>query len=131
MLAEARRRSGEPLIQGDAVRLPLHDRAVDGIWACASLLHIPRSDMPAVLTECSRVLRPHGVLYVTVREGDRERWEDGPYGRRFFAYWRLEDLSSLLVRVGFAVEQTWVQADVGGRSYRWVTALARRLAPTC
>jgi SAM-dependent methyltransferase len=129
MLAEARRRTAAPLLQGDAAQLPLRARAVDGIWACASLLHLPRSDMPSVLAECARVLRVDGVLYVAVQEGDGERWRDGPCGRRFFTYWRLAELSSLAAGAGFVVEEAWVQADPTGRHQRWVKLLARRLAP--
>jgi SAM-dependent methyltransferase len=126
MLAQARRRTQAPLVQGDAGKLPFRDGAVDGIWACASLLHLPRGDLPAALGQCWRVLRPNGVLYLALQEGDGEGWKDGRYGRRFFSFWQLAELSWLLVQLGFALEEAWVEADPGGRPYRWVKALGRR-----
>ncbi|WP_211595047.1 class I SAM-dependent methyltransferase [Paracoccus litorisediminis] len=56
------------------------DRKFDGIWACASLLHIPRSSLPAVLDRLANTLLPTGVIYASIKLGAEERVE----GDRFF-----------------------------------------------
>jgi 2-polyprenyl-3-methyl-5-hydroxy-6-metoxy-1,4-benzoquinol methylase len=52
----------------------------DGIWCCASLLHVPLAKLPGVLDRLWRALRPGGRMYVSFKHGSGER-EHG--GRRF------------------------------------------------
>ena len=51
-----------------------------GIWACASLLHVPFDDLSKILNEIITCLKPNGVLYASFKYGDSEREKDG----RFF-----------------------------------------------
>lgn len=51
-----------------------------GIWACASLLHMPFDDLPKILNDLLSCLRPTGILYASFKYGDNEREKDG----RFF-----------------------------------------------
>jgi len=48
----------------------------DGVWACASLLHVPWQDLPDVLNRLARALRPGGVAYISFQLGKRERVEE-------------------------------------------------------
>jgi hypothetical protein len=52
----------------------------DGIWACASLLHIPSHHLSGVLNRMENALRPSGVLYISFKRG-RGEWHRG--GRYF------------------------------------------------
>ena len=51
-----------------------------GIWACASLLHMPFDDLPKILNDLLSCLRPTGILYASFKYGNSERKKDG----RFF-----------------------------------------------
>ena len=51
----------------------------DGIWACASLLHIKKVDMKRVIDDLLRLLNPKGVLYASWKYGDGERTENEKY----------------------------------------------------
>ena len=51
-----------------------------GVWACASLLHVPFDDLPKILNDLLSCLRPTGVLYASFKYGDSEREKEG----RFF-----------------------------------------------
>ena len=51
-----------------------------GIWACASLLHVPFDDLPKILNDLLSCLRPTGILYASFKYGNRERKKEG----RFF-----------------------------------------------
>ena len=53
-----------------------------GIWACASLLHVPFDDLPKLLNDLIRCLKSDGILYASFKYGDSEREKDG----RFFCY---------------------------------------------
>ncbi|MEB5750759.1 class I SAM-dependent methyltransferase [Leclercia adecarboxylata] len=52
----------------------------DGIWCCASLLHVPAVELPGVMQRLADALKPGGVWYVSFKYGDGEREVDG---RRF------------------------------------------------
>jgi 2-polyprenyl-3-methyl-5-hydroxy-6-metoxy-1,4-benzoquinol methylase len=49
------------------------DQRFDGIWACASLLHVPRSRLARVLQRLSSHLKPEGALYASFKYGEDER----------------------------------------------------------
>ena len=98
----------------------------DGIWACASLLHVPRQDLGAVLIRLGQALKPNGVLYLSFKHGSRERIENG----RFFS-----DLDELALRSLFAsdprleIVNLWISEDVRNErrgNHTWLNALARR-----
>jgi ubiquinone/menaquinone biosynthesis C-methylase UbiE len=65
----------------------------DGVWACASLLHVPRMQIRRVLKRLVRALRPMGVLYITLKEGFGEGF--GP-DARFSSYYQLREFRMLL-----------------------------------
>jgi SAM-dependent methyltransferase len=129
MLAEARAWN-VPLLLGDMRALPLPDGALDGLWICASFLHIPRRDGPAVLREFRRALRPGGALYIGVKEGDGERWIEHSAGRqRFFVFYQTDELEALLTANGFSIVDGWLTADSLGRPERWINRIATTKSP--
>ena len=64
-----------------AHQLLLQDLAFEneynGIWACASLLHIPLAELPDVLGRLARALKRDGVLYISFKHGNGERITNG------------------------------------------------------
>ena len=55
------------------------DNQFDGIWACASLLHIPSYELVDVLNRCYNALTPNGVMYCSFKVGDFEGERQGRY----------------------------------------------------
>ncbi|KTF16986.1 class I SAM-dependent methyltransferase [Pseudoalteromonas sp. H105] len=51
--------------------------AFDGIWCCASLLHVPKVELPQVFLKLQNALKPNGVLYVSFKYGTQERVHNG------------------------------------------------------
>ncbi len=64
----------------------------DGVWANASLLHVPRKEIADILHKVIRSLKKDGVLYLTLRYGEYEGEEE----KRYFTYYRTRDLKELL-----------------------------------
>ena len=62
------------------------------VWACASLLHVKKEEMPRVLNAVSAALKPNGILYASFKYGSRERICNG----RFFNDYTEKDLDTLL-----------------------------------
>lgn len=114
-----------PLLQADMRHLPFAG-VVDGIWACASLLHLPPTAVAPTLREWRRVLRPNGVLYLSVQRGSGARWQPTAYGHprpRFFTYWQPAALDAALVEAGFILVDAW---ESGAAPTVWLNRLARR-----
>jgi ubiquinone/menaquinone biosynthesis C-methylase UbiE len=127
MLAQARiRLAGAQLVQADLRRLPILWDSFDGIWACASLLHLRRAHVPAALLEAKRVLRqPDGLLYLALKAGQGERWVTGHGGHRtFFSYFQPSEVQTMLLHTGFHCLDSWLDSDQAGRSEPWINAIA-------
>jgi SAM-dependent methyltransferase len=60
------------------------DAAFDGVWANASLVHVPTAEIDDVLRRVARALVPGGLLHASVKVGDGERVT--PDGRLFCDY---------------------------------------------
>lgn len=88
----------------DMRALDFPPESFDGLWACASFLHIPKKEGLTTLQGFRRVLKPNGLLYLSVKEGEGEGWQDyGDGHQRFFAYYRLDELVELMEEVGFEI----------------------------
>lgn len=68
------------------------DAEFDAVWACASLLHVEKANMPDMFQKLSAALRPNGVLYVSFKYGSEERFSNG----RFFNDYTERDIAALL-----------------------------------
>jgi ubiquinone/menaquinone biosynthesis C-methylase UbiE len=72
------------LVQGDMTALPLADNSVDGITAYHAVFHVPRTRHPEVYREFARVLRPGGVVLMTLPSGAFETVRRGWMGGSMF-----------------------------------------------
>jgi SAM-dependent methyltransferase len=80
-VAMARTDSGCEVWQQDFLRLELPDAHFDGIFANASLFHVPTADLARVLGQLRATLKPGGVLFSSNPRGNNEEgWNRGRYG---------------------------------------------------
>ncbi|WP_411965390.1 class I SAM-dependent methyltransferase [Haloferax sp. YSMS24] len=85
-------------VRGDMRQLPFRDGAFDGVWACASFLHVPRRDAPDTLREFGRVLDDDGVVSLSVKRGEESGYDtDG----RYFETYLPGEIRSLVDDAGF------------------------------
>ena len=96
----------------------------DGIWACASLLHVEKAELPAALACLWNALKPGGVFYLSFKIGTGERVQDG----RHFT-----DVEEQQLRTWFTAlpevdtMACWQSIDQRpGRTEQWLNALVRR-----
>jgi SAM-dependent methyltransferase len=79
--AMARVHSGCEVWQQDFLKLELPDGHFDGIFANATLFHVPSQELTRVLLELRAALKPRGVLFSSnPRGGNEEGWNQGRYG---------------------------------------------------
>lgn len=100
-----------------------YEQEFDGIWACASLLHVPFCELDDILSRFSRALKTGGICFMSFKQGNGERFEDG---RRFIDFTEATLQQKLADISGLSILRTWGTEDQAGRSgVQWVNALIR------
>jgi len=93
----------------------------DAIWCCASLLHVPESDLPTTLLKLTDALKPNGIWYLSFKYGSEQREKDG----RLFTDVNEERLATLVSAMPHVeVKRTWITEDNRpDRNERWINAI--------
>lgn len=89
VLVETCQNKGLNAIEMDFYDLKFQDASFDGIWSMNTLLHVPKQELPSVLSEIKRVMNPEGVFYMGVYGGKNHEgvWEEDTYSpKRFFSF---------------------------------------------
>lgn len=97
----------------------------EGIWACASLLHVPSIDLPSLFQRLASALKEDGVLYVSFKYGDDEGERNG----RYFTDLTEKKLETLIRGISsLSIQETWISGDVrqGRGNEKWLNALIRK-----
>ncbi|MGB1800157.1 MAG: class I SAM-dependent methyltransferase, partial [Gammaproteobacteria bacterium] len=76
----ARKHSTCPVLNQHFLSLELEANSFDGIFANASLFHVPSKELPRVLRELHTALRPNGILFTSNPRGEAEGWNGERYG---------------------------------------------------
>ena len=121
----ARAYSGCEVWRQDFLRLNLPELHFDGVFANASLFHVPGQELPRVLQDLHATLKPRGVLFASNPRGTNEEgWNRGRYG----AYYDLETWRRYMSAAGF-VELTHYYRPAGlpREKQPWLASAWRRL----
>ena len=97
----------------------------DGIFACASLLHVPEGELPGILDKINTALKPQGVLYASFKYGDFAGERDG----RYFHDMNEKSVTELFTSIpGFKIEEMWQSHDVRrDKDAYWINVIARNI----
>ncbi|BBR60769.1 MULTISPECIES: class I SAM-dependent methyltransferase [unclassified Klebsiella] len=96
----------------------------DGIWCCASLLHVSAAELPDAMAKLARALKPGGTWYVSFKYGDGERVKDG----RHFTDLNEQRLNAMLAGLAdITLAGHWITEDKRpDRSEMWLNALLQK-----
>lgn len=104
--------------------LPFPDETFHAAWMVASLLHLPKAQAPLAIREARRILKPGGVIFITVKEGTGDMIPvTTRIGSRSYSYWTHDELTGLLEEDGLAILD---QASRNEDDVTWVSVWARR-----
>lgn len=120
----ARADSGCEVWEQDFLALDLPPERFDGVFANASLFHVPRADLPRVLGQLHATLKPGGVLFASNPRGDnREGWSGERYGAwHDWARWR-----DYLTAAGFTELEHYYRPEGLPRDQQpWLASVWRR-----
>ncbi len=126
----AREHPAAGCVQGDFLALPFADGALDGAWACSSLVHLPSARVDDALAEIRRVLRPGGAFFASMQAGATEGEIPSvsfPGKRYHYAFYDPADWRARLERAGFAV-LSWNEhpGTTNPGATGWIESLVRR-----
>lgn len=108
---------------GDLAALPVDEGSLGGILSWYSVIHTEPEELPIILREFSRALRPGGTLLLGFFEGPRVTPFDHAVVRAWT--WPIAALGEALTDAGFEVLETHSRTDAGARPHG--ALLARRL----
>ena len=115
--------SGVSVLRMRFDELRFEDR-FDGVWACASLLHVSRQEIDGTISNLSRSLKRGGVFYASFKYGDGETvLEDG---RLFNGYTERTFRDLLRGHPELEVESLWRAQDTHRPEITWLNVLLRK-----
>ena len=103
----ANKHSDCPTLHQQFLKLELKENSFDGIFANASLFHVPSQELPRILSELQYALRPEGVLFTSNPRGNAEGWQ----GQRYGYYMEFETNKVYLEQAGFKIVQHYYRPE--------------------
>ena len=124
----ARQNSGCEVWQQDFLELNLPTEHFDGVFANASLFHVPSQALPRVLQQLHATLKPKGVLFASNPRGSNQEGWNGP---RYGVYHDLETWRGFLTAAGFTeLEHYYRPAGLPRAQQPWLASVWRKLDVT-
>jgi len=119
----ARAYSGCEVLEQDFLRLDLPRASFDGIFANASLFHVPSQELPRVLRELRAALKSGGVLFSSNPRGQQEGWS----GERYGNFMELPTYQNFLEDAGFELVRHYYRPEGKAREEQpWLAVVSRR-----
>ncbi|WP_223426894.1 class I SAM-dependent methyltransferase [Tateyamaria pelophila] len=120
MVKATRHTAGEPVVHSEFIKYACDD-LFDGVWACASLLHVPRKQLSQTLTHLSGLMKDGGRMFVSFKIGSTEEVRHG----RFFNDLDEDQLEGILVDVPtLKAASMWITNDARpDRNDQWLNAI--------
>lgn len=97
----------------------------DGIWACSSILHLPREELAEVMRKMAVALKPRGIIYTSFKYGAFFGERDG----RYFTDMTEKTFADFIGRIQeLQTEETWITNDArpGRESEKWLNLILRK-----
>lgn len=98
----------------------------DGIWACASILHLPKQELSDVLRKMISALKENGVIYTAFKYGTFE----GERGERYFTDFTEDTFADFIEEFKeLKTEECWLTSDVrvNRGEEKWLNLILRKI----
>lgn len=93
----------------------------DGIWACASLLHIQNPiDLVKAFNNCYKALKNNGIMYCSFKYGKFSGYKNGRFYRNLYK----NTFKSTIKNTDFIIKELFISEDVrNNKKSRWLNAI--------
>ena len=128
VIKEAKRKTRLSFKEMDMRNMDFKDTIFDGVWCCGSFIHLPKKDAEKALKEFHRVLTENGVLYLGLKEGEKEGFEPSHKLNNsdvYVSHYIQEEIEEKLRNSDFEIITTYIEKDAEGIS--WINIFARKL----
>ena len=101
------------------------DSKYDGIWACSSILHLPKNDLKLVLRKINTSLKKKGIVYTSFKYGEFEGERNG----RYFTDFTIETFKEFIQDIGdLKLDEYWITGDVrpGRGEEKWLNIILQK-----
>lgn len=100
------------------------EREFDGIWACASLLHIKEKDLHKVFKKCAEMLKENGTMYASFKYGEFV----GERNNRYFVDLNENNIKKYLMNSGLFLVEFLITKDVrkDRSEERWLNVILKK-----
>ncbi|HEY9876203.1 MAG TPA: class I SAM-dependent methyltransferase, partial [Candidatus Obscuribacterales bacterium] len=123
----AQQASGCEVWQQSFFNLDLPPETFDGIFANASLLHVPRAEMVRVLKDLWRSLLSKGAIVMSMVRGDSEGYSARSTGYRYVVGWEFETLATCVEAAGFEILHHYYRPPgLPPEAQSWLVIVARK-----
>ena len=97
----------------------------DGIWACSSILHLPKKELLPVIWKMCEALKDNGIIYTSFKYGDFEGERNG----RYFTDFTEKTFREFIEKIPkLMIEEHWITSDVrpGRGEEKWLNLILRK-----
>jgi len=103
-----------------------YEKQFDGVWACASLLHVPSKELKTIFKKIARALKVEGYFFACFKYGEFEGDRNG----RYFTDRTEDSLNDIIDEIDeLEIIETFLTEDVrrGRENEQWLNAILRRV----
>ncbi|MBE9031344.1 class I SAM-dependent methyltransferase [filamentous cyanobacterium LEGE 11480] len=123
----AKQAGGGEVWQQNFLNLDLPEQFFDGIFANASLIHVPQTEMVRVLGDLQRSLVPGGAIVMSLARGDGEGFAQRPTGARYTSFWEYVTIAPLIEQAGLIINHHYYRPPgLPQEMQSWVAIVAKR-----
>jgi ubiquinone/menaquinone biosynthesis C-methylase UbiE len=120
-------------INQDLRKINFPENSFDGIWACASLLHLKHHEIPPVLSTFFKILKPGGVLLILVKAGTTDKFTIEPSipdKARYYSYFSKDEIKEYVINAKFSLGELYTYNEVDrfsdGYPTDWIACFAKK-----
>ena len=98
----------------------------DGIWACSSILHLPKQELLPVIQKMCNALKDNGVIYTSFKYSNFEGERNG----RYFTDFTEDTFDKFMKEIQeLTIEEEWITSDVrpGRGEEKWLNLILRKI----
>ena len=101
------------------------NKKYDGIWACSSILHLPKNELKAVFMKMFKALKDDGIIYTSFKYGDFEGERNG----RYFTDFTEKTFEEFVGEINnLQLKEEWITGDVrpGRGEEKWLNVILQK-----